>query len=185
MHCTKKNQAKTECQKIKVLKNIIKNYYQKIFNKHITKVENAEKMINSDLKINTILINIEWKKSRTWGKNPHATVKVFYNNKQKEIFTGSASGCGYDKRSAATAEAFNKCELLKALLYKAENERLKKQSKTPRRDYIGYGSGYGSLPYFEGGVGFRSHEDILNNLKFKTSLFDETSSNYDLYIFEA
>ena len=181
----KKNQATTDTQKIKVLKNLIQSYYEKFLNKDIADIENAEVLLNSDLKINKIVIAIEWKKSRTWGDNPHAEVKVFYNNNQIEIFTGSASGCGYDKRSAATSEALDKCELLKALLYKAENNRLKNHSEVTRRDFIGYGSGYGAIPHFEGGVGFRSHEDILNNLNFKTILYDESSANYDLYIFEA
>ena len=181
----KKNQATTETQKIKVLKDLIKSYYEKFLNKDIADIENAEVLLNSDLKINKIVIAIEWKKSATWGNNPHAEVKIFYNNNHIEIFTGSASGCGYDKRSAATAQAFNKCELLKALLYKAENKRLKDKNGATRRESLGYGSGYGSLPYFEGGVGFRSHEDILNNLNFKTTLYDESSTTYDLYIFEA
>ena len=180
-----KNQATTDTQKIKVLKDLIKSYYEKFLNKDIADIENAEVLLNSDLKINKILITIEWVKSRTWGNNPHAEVKVFYNNNQIETYTGSASGCGYDKRSAATAQAFNKCEALKALLYKAENKRLKDKNGVTRRDFLGYGSGYGSLPYFEGGVGFRSHETILNNLNFKTTLYDESSATYDLYIFEA
>ena len=181
----KKNHATTDTQKIKVLKNLIKIYYDKLINKNIATVEHMETLLNSDLKINKILITIEWVKSRTWGNNPHAEVKVFYNNNQIETFTGSASGCGYDKRSAATAEALNKCELLKALLYKAENKRLKNHSEATRRDFIGYGSGCSSIPCFDGGVGFRSHEIILNNLNFKTSLYDESSATYDLYIFEA
>ena len=181
----KKNHATTDTQKIKVLKNLIKTYYENLINKNIATVEHMETLLNSNLKINKIVIAIEWKKSRTWGNNPYCEVKVFYSNNQIETFTGSASGCGYDKRSAATAQAFNKCEALKALLYKAENKRLKNHSKVTRRDFIGYGSGYGSLPYFDGGVGFRSHETILNNLNFKTSLYDESSSTYDLYIFEA
>ena len=181
----KKNHATTDTQKIKVLKNLIKNYYERSLNKDIATVEQAEALLNSDLKINKIVIAIEWKKSRTWGNNPYCEVKVFYNNNQIETFTGFASGCGYDKRSAATAQAFNKCEALKALLYKAENKRLKNHSEVTRRDFIGYGSGYGSLPYFEGGVGFRCHETILNNLKFKTILYDESSQAFDYYIFEA
>lgn len=181
----KKDQATTDTQKIKVLKNLIKSYYEKFLNKDIADIENAEVLLNSDLKINKIVIAIEWKKSRTWGNNPYCEVKVFYNNNQIETFTGSASGCGYDKRSAATAEALDKCELLKALLYKAENKRLKANNGATRRESLGYGSGYGALPYFEGGVGFSSHETILNNLHFKTSLYDESSNSHDLYIFEA
>ena len=44
---------------------------------------------------------VEWKKSRTWGHNPHAetwTSGSYYN-------TATASGCGYCKESAAIGEA--------------------------------------------------------------------------------
>lgn len=44
---------------------------------------------------------VEWKKSRTWGYNPHVdawTTGGYYN-------TGKASGCGYDKESAAIEHA--------------------------------------------------------------------------------
>lgn len=44
---------------------------------------------------------VEWKKSRTWGYNPHVeawTTGSYYN-------TGKASGCGYCKESAAIGEA--------------------------------------------------------------------------------
>ena len=181
----KKYHATIDNQKIKVLKNLITSYYEIFLNKDIATVEHMEDLLNSDLKINKIVIAIEWKKSRTWGNNPYCEIKVFYNNNQIETFTGSASGCGYDKRSAATAQAFDNCEALKALLYKAENKRLKNHSEVTRRDFIGYGSGNSSIPHFEGGVGFRSHETILNNLNFKTSLYDESSATYDLYIFEA
>ena len=44
---------------------------------------------------------VEWKKSRTWGYNPSVeawTTGGYYD-------TGKASGCGYDKESAAIGEA--------------------------------------------------------------------------------
>ena len=48
-----------------------------------------------------IKIHVDWKRSSTWGYNPSATVWTsdsYYN-------TGRASGCGYDKESAAVGEA--------------------------------------------------------------------------------
>lgn len=48
-----------------------------------------------------IEVRVEWKKSATWGHNPHAeawTSGGYYN-------TGKASGCGYCKESAAIGEA--------------------------------------------------------------------------------
>lgn len=48
-----------------------------------------------------IEVRVEWKKSTTWGYNPHAeswTSGGYYN-------TGKASGCGYCKESAAIGNA--------------------------------------------------------------------------------
>ena len=50
---------------------------------------------------NFILIRVEWKKPTVWGSNPTAEVVT------GTYTTGSASGCGYDKESAAVAEALN------------------------------------------------------------------------------
>ena len=38
------------------------------------------------------------------------------------------------------------------------------------QEVLGYGAGYGIIPYFEGGVGVSSHERIIKglNLKFDT-----------------
>lgn len=51
------------------------------------------------------LIEIVWKKNRTWGLNPHATVTL-----DGVTTTGRASGCGYDKASAAVVAALSKNE---------------------------------------------------------------------------
>ena len=48
-------------------------------------------------------VAVEYNKSRTWGYCP--SVEVQSNNGKT---SGHASGCGYDKESAAVAEAFNK-----------------------------------------------------------------------------
>ena len=51
-----------------------------------------------------VKISINWKKSRAWGYNPHADVCVCYKDMASRT-EGSASGCGYDKKSAAVGEA--------------------------------------------------------------------------------
>ena len=63
-----------------------------------------------------VSIVVEWHKSRTWGMNPRARVAA------KSCATyGSASGCGYDKESAAIASALNQNpETLKILYDHAE-----------------------------------------------------------------
>lgn len=183
----KKSQAKTEAQKKQTLKKLIALKYEAVKADKIAKIEKAEQLLTSGVKLENIEITIEWKKSSVWGYNPHAKIDYYiFNGSHNEFktFTGSASGCGYDKRSTATAEAFNKCDILKALLYKKENERLKKAPEKARYDYIGYGAGYGALPYFEGGVGFGSHETILKNLGFKNTCFNESNKHFDYYIFD-
>ncbi len=54
-------------------------------------------------------ITVEWKKSRTWGNCPRVRAQVW--SKSGEYFegTGYASGCGYDKESAAIYSAMRGC----------------------------------------------------------------------------
>ena len=49
------------------------------------------------------------------------------------------------------------------------------------RAKLGYGSGYGILPHFEGGVGVSSHERILNNIGLTLDHISDTKST-DVYI---
>ena len=96
---------------------------------------------------------VEWKRSAYWGSNPTATATVY--NERGNVTgetSGRASGCGYDKRSAAVADALNDSESALKVLYTAEENALR-EGKTDRRAALGYGLGYGVLPYFEGGVG--------------------------------
>ena len=182
----KKAQAKTEAQKKQALKKLIALKYEAVKADKIAKIEKADQLLNSGVKLENIEISIEWKKSTVWGYNPHAKIDFYIFNgvyHEFKTFTGSASGCGYDKRSAAIAEAFNKCDILKALLYQKENERLKKAPEKARRDYIGYGAGYGALPYIEGGVGFGAQAEILKNLGFKNVCFNESNKHFDFYLF--
>lgn len=64
----------------------------------------------------SVSVVVEWHKSRTWGENPRARVAA-----ERVATYGSASGCGYDKESAAIASAFNQNpEILKILYDHAE-----------------------------------------------------------------
>lgn len=107
--------------------------------------------------LGSVSISVEWSKNRTWGANPTATART-----SDGVFYGHASGCGYDKESAAVAEALNQSPAVMRMLYTAA-ENAMKSGKAPTktgnsscvswRDILGYGSGYSLLPYFEGGVG--------------------------------
>lgn len=61
-------------------------------------------------KLIEINISVNWTKSRTWGSNPHAECWLCFEDAEygtrSSYSEGRASGCGYDKRSAAVQEAF-------------------------------------------------------------------------------
>lgn len=93
----------------------------------------------------SVNISVEFTRSRTWGSIPHATITA----EQRRTF-GTASGCGYDKESAAIASAMNQNPEVMRILY----------------DHAESGEGFpysvhtfAGLPSFDGGCGvscFRS-----------------------------
>lgn len=93
----------------------------------------------------SVNISVEFTRSRTWGSIPHATITA----EQRRTF-GTASGCGYDKESAAIASAMNQNPEIMRILY----------------DHAESGEGFpysvhtfAGLPSFDGGCGvscFRS-----------------------------
>lgn len=124
----------TEIIKKKVLKE--KN---KGLDEDLQKIESVEKAEVPQY----INIRVEWRNCRTYG-NLSAHANIIINGLS---FTGYASGCGYDKESAAIADALNKSfSALKVLYTKKNNTFDETQSN---RQLLGYGV----LPYFEGGVG--------------------------------
>lgn len=129
-----------------------------------------------------ISVSVEWVRSRAWGYNPHVEVRT-----NTGTYTGVASGCGYDKESAAIAEAFNKCDSILKALYQLKENGLRAgktdESKTAscgrsNGDICGYGAGYGAIPYFEGGVGASCFWSILKNCGFSTSCHYAKHSNF-------
>lgn len=128
-------------------------------------------------------IAVEWVRSSTWGYNPHATATA-----QNMTTQGRASGCGYDKRSTAVAEALNANPAALRVLYEAAEKALSDGHRPERysngnytwRDILGYGSGYSILPYFEGGVGVSCFWDILSRCGFEYRLGTSTR-NFDSY----
>lgn len=121
-----------------------------------------------------IAIHVEWKRSATWGYNPHAAVIVNQANR----YTGSASGCGYDKRTAAIAEAANKSAVLQRMLYTLKEKALESGEKMP------YGAGSGVIPYFEGGVGMSSYRELFRRCGLRITIDYESGKHYDSYYFE-
>lgn len=120
-----------------------------------------------------INISVEWVRSSTWGYNPHVIIGT-----NTGTYYGKASGCGYDKESAAIANAFNRCDSVLKALYTLKENGLRAgktdESETActgvdNRNICGYGSGYSIIPYFEGGVGASCFWSILKNCGFSTS----------------
>lgn len=60
----------------------------------------------------SVSVVVEWHKNRTWGMNPRARVAA-----ERVATYGSASGCGYDKQSAAIASALNQNPETRKILY--------------------------------------------------------------------
>ena len=146
------------------------------------KLEKLEKVSNApDLEI--VSVYVDFIRSSTWGYNPK--VKTYSNNK---CCTGSASGCGYDKESAAVAEAFNNDFSLLKVLYTLKEMGLKAGlsdksesacTGVDNRNIVGYGAGYSVLPYFEGGVGVDCFWKILEKAGYKVkATYGRTENTY-------
>ena len=122
-------------------------------------------------KVTNIKIYVEWKKSSTWGMNPHAEVYVS-NGKDYERLQGMASGCGYDKLSAAIATALNQSDLLKGTLL----QRIRKLNAINVTTYNGTYAIYKNLS-FMGGVGVTPQITLFRELGYKVDHFSSNTSD--------
>lgn len=57
--------------------------------------------------LESLTITIEWKKSRTWGRNPHATGVALTLDGRRLEGHAKASGCGYCKTSTVIGDLFD------------------------------------------------------------------------------
>lgn len=113
-----------------------------------------------------IVINMEWKRSAMWGMNPAVEITG-----ERTRTAGSASGCGYDKASAATASAANvHPEILRILYTHAENG-----GKFPYSVYT-----FAGLPYFDGGCGMSCFYNVFEACGYR---FKQTANgkHFDAY----
>ena len=115
---------------------------------------------------------VEWKRNKTWGSNPRVTI----NDNGKE-YSGYASGCGYDKKSTAVAEALNKDPAIRRALYREQALNIDETNEK----IFGYGV-TGFLPQFSGGVGMSSILSCLSRLDFHCN--HVSTSSTDVYTFE-
>lgn len=126
-------------------------------------------------RFDSVSISVTWAKSRTWGANP--TAEVLNLGDRRTV--GHASGCGYDKESAAIAEALNQNPAALRVLYELGESALARgdspRSKSACSGYhcgccLGYGAGYSVLPYFKGGVGSSCFWSIFQKAGFSVRL---------------
>lgn len=61
-------------------------------------------------------INVDWHRSRMWGSNPRAEVWANLAGIRGDYTTGTVSGCGYDKESAAVDLALKDNPLMQTLM---------------------------------------------------------------------
>ena len=147
---------------------------QKQLDKDIDHIE----FVNESKAIKKVTISVEWTKSATWGNNPKATAQVNYTDNTRETFaSGSVGGCAFDKESQAVADALNQSDSLLKYLYQLKNKDVTKSN----RDLIGYGSVYGLLPRFEGGVGVSCMNRIFESIGFR---FETVSSGKSFTVYQ-
>lgn len=118
-----------------------------------------------------ITIAIEYKRSSMWGYNPHAHVRASVSNNNNRVIaqdtsTDYASGCGYDKTSAAICYAFNNNSIIQTL---ALWDGFTPTEYTHRKDY-----GYA---YSFDGCGVRSLTELMRANQFEEgSIYTEDGS---------
>ena len=123
----------------------------------------------------SIEVNVQWKRSRTWGMNPHVDVTARAAG-VTESAAGKASGCGYDKESTAVAEAFNQCPMLARLVLEcAFSDYGGSRTNGYRFDSTGAA--------FEGGMGMNVIVNICGKAGVKLT-HHLSGKTYDTYIFD-
>ena len=139
------------------------NHGQRWINNRLNKKKAELALISDAPSISKINISVEWKRSRTWGSNPTATVEIYTENCGFLRAIGKASGCGYDKESAAIAEALNQSTAIqKALIDATEGG-----TKTHKNGGFPYGarvSEWGAT--FSGAVGVESFRSVFEAMGF-------------------
>lgn len=122
--------------------------------KQFTEIETRLNSVMEAGEITKITISVEWKKSNTWGYNPTAEVRLYSTNGY-EFLTGKASGCGYDKESAAVASALNQSNAIIKMLFEADKKDKDGKVYGYRKAQNGY------FPHISGGVGTSCYQSVF------------------------
>lgn len=151
------------CAKTKMLKETKKKLDKEL--KELEKIENNHKLFD------TLYIQIQCKKT-----NLGYQYKAILTDSIERIEGNYTGGWGYDKLSTAISEVLNEYLPLKELLYNYKEKYLfeNKLLQANNHEILGYGSGYGILPYFECGVGVSSYYKIFNTIGLEFKQIDDT-----------
>jgi hypothetical protein len=158
----------------------------KLARKQARELNNAMEKVKREAEqkeVASVSISIEWKKSRTWGANPHLDADIRYKDGSYANFKATCSGCGYDKESTVIADLFN--QVFKYKLHPLEME--KDQPREEKREYP-YGiyiRPHYQFPWlkmvsFSGGIGTNCYYNICKFIGLK---FEQVASGktYDAY----
>jgi len=155
---------KKKWSNIEELKSYIYNRRLKQDAKQIDKFKSRLNTLSNADEVKSITICIEWKKSAMWGNNPQAEVGVYYTNGRYDNFLSSrVGGAGYCKESTAFAEGINQVNGILKEMAILKNANISKS----KEELLGYGSGYGEMPSFEGGVGVSCYYGIFEKIGYK------------------
>ncbi len=126
-------------------------------------------------KVASMVISIEWKKSRMWGSNPTAEAKVIHKDGSISYESATCSGCGYDKESTVIATLFNSF-----LKYKLYGEL--KPTGRERDNGLPYGIYLNQYRHYSGGIGTDCYYSISEAIGGK---FERTASGktFDVYTY--
>ena len=123
-------------------------------------------------------VDVNYVRNATWGWNPNVTVDAHLNGVRRDRTYGSASGCGYDKLSAAICYAFRCNPLLQTLaLWKGFNPHSERYGCDPCRERD-YGYEYG----FDG-QGTGVIENLMEANGFKVSAYCDDDGSLAHYTF--
>ena len=161
-----KNGEITREEALKFATKKIEKVYKKQLEEDINKIND---IMESEENFDEIYLQIQSKKN-AYGYQYKCDLSTNNGSEIKGSFT---NGCGYDKLSTSVSSVLNEYKPLLKMLYQFKNNNV----NTDNRKLFGYGSGYGLLPYFEGGVGIDCYYKICDNigLQFK-------KINSDLYV---
>lgn len=148
--------------------NIARKRLERDTFRQLVEDENHLKCVMAGKEPETISVLMEYRRSGA----VHCTVNI----DNRHCYKGSAYGGGYDKRSAALADALNKSYDALSILAHAKHVALNNgetdwsataSSGRCNHDMLGYGAGYSVVPYYEGGVGMSTIIALLTRRGYK------------------